>query len=62
MAIPVEDYKQGVAILQHCPEAATMGTLLEADQAFEHRPDNCIDKPINCDWDMATSGPSKYAS
>ena len=39
------DYKQRPRILQHCPKAAIMGTLLEANQAPEHRRNNRIDNP-----------------
>ena len=45
VAAPVGDYKQRPRILQHCPKAATMGTLLEANQAPEHRRNNRIDNP-----------------
>ena len=39
------DYKQRPGVLQHRPKAATMGTLLEANQAPEHRRGNRIDNP-----------------
>ena len=45
MEIPVEDYKQGPGILEHFPEATLMGTLLEANQVSEHKPDNRINNP-----------------
>ena len=39
------DYKQRPGVLQHRLKAATMGTLLEVNQAPEHRRNNRIDNP-----------------